>query len=182
MTKKSYLVTGGCGFLGSALVRRLIQAGHTVRIFDNISRGDLHRLNDVSSDFEYIHGDIRDGDALLKATTGVDAVCHLAFINGTEFFYSHPELVLEVGVKGMMNVVDACLKQNVGELILASSSEVYHEPAVIPTDERVALSIPDPWNPRYSYAAGKQISEIIALNYGRSRFDRVVIFRPHNVF
>jgi nucleoside-diphosphate-sugar epimerase len=42
--------------------------------------------------------------------------------------------------------------------------------------------IPDPHNPRYSYAAGKQISEIIALNYGRSRFDRVVIFRPHNVF
>jgi nucleoside-diphosphate-sugar epimerase len=182
MTKKTYLVTGGCGFLGSALVRRLIDAGHQVRILDNISRGDLSRLDDVTGDFEYIHGDIRDADAVQRAAKGADAVCHLAFVNGTEFFYSHPELVLEVGVKGIMNVVDACLKQNIGELIVASSSEVYHEPAVIPTSETVPLCIPDPWNPRYSYAAGKQISEIVALNYGRTRFERVVIFRPHNVF
>ena len=67
----------------------------------------------------------------------------------------------------MINVVDACLKHDVRELILASSSEVYHEPPVVPTDESAPLCIPDPHNPRYSYAAGKQISEIIALNYGR---------------
>jgi nucleoside-diphosphate-sugar epimerase len=182
MTRKAYLVTGGCGFLGSALVRRLIEAGHHVRVFDNSSRGDLSRLDAVKGDFEYVQGDIRDADALERAATGADAVCHLAFVNGTEFFYSHPELVLEVGVKGIMNVVDACLKHNIGELIVASSSEVYHEPAVIPTNETVPLCIPDPWNPRYSYAAGKQISEIVALNYGRTRFERVVIFRPHNVF
>lgn len=182
MMTKTYLVTGGSGFLGSALVRRLVEAGHRVRIFDNNSRGGLSRLHAVSGAFEFIHGDIRDAEALERATKGVDAVCHLAFVNGTEFFYTNPELVLDVGVKGMINVVDACLKHNVGELILASSSEVYHEPAVVPTDESVPLCIPDPWNPRYSYAAGKQISEILALNYGRTRIQRVVIFRPHNVF
>jgi nucleoside-diphosphate-sugar epimerase len=179
---KTYLVTGGSGFLGSALVRRLVGAGDRVRVFDNHSRGSFQRLEDIHGDFELMEGDIRDFDAVEHAVRGVDAVCHLAFINGTEFFYTHPELVLEVGVKGIIHVVDACLKHGVGELILASSSEVYHEPSIVPTDESVPLCIPDPWNPRYSYAAGKMISEIIALNYGRARLQRVVIFRPHNVY
>jgi nucleoside-diphosphate-sugar epimerase len=179
---KTYLVTGGSGFLGSALVRRLVGAGHRVRVFDNHSRGSLIRLTDIRDDFELVEGDIRDFAAVERAVRGADAVCHLAFVNGTEFFYSHPELVLDVGVKGMVHVVDACLKNEVGELILASSSEVCHEPGVVPTDESVPLCIPDPWNPRYSYAAGKIISEIIALNYGRTRFQRVVVFRPHNVY
>jgi nucleoside-diphosphate-sugar epimerase len=52
----------------------------------------------------------------------------------------------------------------------------------VPTDESAPLCIPDPLNPRYSYAGGKLISELIALNYGRARMERVVIFRPHNVF
>jgi nucleoside-diphosphate-sugar epimerase len=182
MTQKTYLVTGGTGFLGSALVKRLLGEGHRVRVFDNDSRGDHGRLAGVGNACEFVRGDIRDAEAVARATQGVDSVCHLAFVNGTEYFYSQPELVLEVGVKGVINVVDACLKANVSELIVASSSEVYQEPPVVPTDESAPLTIPNPHNPRYSYAAGKQISEIIALNYGRSRFDRVVIFRPHNVF
>jgi nucleoside-diphosphate-sugar epimerase len=103
-------------------------------------------------------------------------------VNGTEFFYKQPELVLEVAVKGIMNVLDACVQHQVPELVLASSSEVYQEPPSIPTREDVPLTIPDPLNPRYSYAAGKIISEMMALNYGRTRFRRVVIFRPHNVY
>jgi nucleoside-diphosphate-sugar epimerase len=113
---------------------------------------------------------------------GVDGVCHLAFVNGTEFFYTQPDLVLDVGVRGMLNVIDACLKHDVGELILASSSEVYQYPPVVPTDETAPLSIPNPLNPRYSYAAGKIISEMMVLNYGRNHFSRAVIFRPHNVY
>lgn len=179
---KFYLVTGGTGFLGSALVRRLLQEGHRVRVLDNHARGSLAGLANVKSDFEMIEGDVRDLETVQNAVTGVDGVCHLAFINGTEFFYTVPDLVLEVGVKGIMNVVDACRKRQVRELIVASSSEVYQQPPVIPTDETVPLSIPDPLNPRYSYAAGKLISEIVALNYGRAHFDRVLIFRPHNVY
>jgi len=82
----------------------------------------------------------------------------------------------------MTNVLDACIQHQVGELILASSSEVYQTPPIVPTDESVPLSIPDPLNPRYSYAAGKMISEIMALNYGRKHFARVLVFRPHNVY
>src|ERR1700747_2408768 len=79
----------------------------------------------------------------------------LAAVNGTKFFYTRPELVLEVSVKGMLNVLDACLAHGVGELFVASSSEVYQTPAKVPTDETAALSIPDPLNPRYSYGGGK---------------------------
>jgi nucleoside-diphosphate-sugar epimerase len=182
MTNKYYLVTGGTGFLGSALVRRLIISGHRVRVFDNDSRGHISRLDEVRSSIEFQEGDSRDPDAVARAIKGVDSVCHLAFINGTKYFYSMPELVLDVGVKGIVNVVDGCLKHGVGELVVASSSEVYHEPPVVPTDESVPLCVPDPLNPRYSYAAGKLITEIIALNYGRTRFERVLVFRPHNVY
>ena len=85
-------------------------------------------------------------------------------------------------MKGIVNVLDSCLRHSVSELVLASSSEVYQNPPSIPTDESVPLSIPDPMNPRYSYAAGKIISEMMALNCGRSRFTRVMVFRPHNVY
>jgi len=93
-----------------------------------------------------------------------------------------PELVLEVAVKGMINVIDGCIKENVKELILASSSEVYQTAEKVPTDESVKLSVPDPLNPRYSYGGGKIICELLAINYGRKHFDRTVIFRPHNVY
>jgi nucleoside-diphosphate-sugar epimerase len=182
MTAPSYLVTGGTGFLGSALVRRLVKDGARVRVLDDDSRGRTSRLDDIRDEIEFVAGDIRDADAVSKATKGVDTVCHLAFVNGTEFFYSKPDLVLDVGVRGMINVLDACMEHGVGDFFLASSSEVYQTPPVTPTDESAPLSIPDPLNPRYSYAGGKIISELMAVNYGRNNFDRVVIFRPHNVY
>ncbi len=177
-----YLVTGGTGFLGSALVRHLLQHGHRVRVLDNDSRGNVGRLKDLQEEFEFVAADIRDAYSVTKAMAGVDSVCHLAFVNGTEFFYTRPEFVLDVGVKGMVNVIDACLKHNVGELILASSSEVYQTPLQVPTDETAPMSVPDPLNPRYSYGGGKIISELLAINYGRKYFQRVLIFRPHNVY
>lgn len=179
---KHYLVTGGTGFLGSALVRSLMHEGHRVRVFDNNSRGNASRLADIADQIEIIEGDIRDPESVHAAIQGVDAVCHLAYINGTRYFYEEPALVLEVGVKGMMNVLDGCIQANVSELILASSSEVYQVPPVVPTPETVPMVVPDPHNPRYSYGGGKLISELLVLNYGRQYFDRVVIFRPHNVY
>ena len=179
---KSYLVTGGSGFLGSALVRRLLREAHKVRVLDDHSRGAARRLRDVAADVELVDGDVRDAAAVERALVGIDVVAHLAFVNGTEFFYTKPDLVLEVGIKGMVNVMDGCLARGVEELIVASSSEVYQTPPVVPTDESVPLTIPDPLNPRYSYAGGKILTELMALHYGGARLSRVVIFRPHNVY
>ena len=182
MSASKILVTGGSGFIGSGLVKALVHAGAQVRVLDDNSRGAARRLADVEKDIEFIAGDIRDAQAVEQAALGMDEVHHLAFVNGTEFFYSAPDLVLDVGVRGMVNVIDACRKQNVGTLILASSSEVYQTPPQIPTDESAPLVVPDVLNPRYSYGAGKLISEIMAINFGRKYFDRVLIFRPHNVY
>ncbi len=176
------LVTGGSGFIGSGLVTALVRAGHSVRVLDDNSRGSPRRLKAVEMDIEFVAGDVRDADTVSKAAQGMDEVHHLAFVNGTEFFYTMPEFVLDVGVRGMLNVIDACRKHGIGTLLVASSSEVYQSPPQIPTAEDVALIVPDPLNPRYSYGAGKLISEMMAINFGRKFFERVLIFRPHNVY
>jgi nucleoside-diphosphate-sugar epimerase len=168
--------------MGSALVRRLVRDGHRVRALDNNSRGAKRRLADISGDVELIVGDVRDPETVAKAIHGVDGVHHLAFINGTEHFYAVPELVLEVGVKGIVNVIDGCLKHGVGSLFLASSSEVYQTAPRIPSDETVPLIVPDPMNPRFSYGGGKITSELMAINFGRKYFERVTIYRPHNIY
>jgi nucleoside-diphosphate-sugar epimerase len=181
-----FLVTGGTGFIGCAVVRALLDRGALVRSFDNDSRGRSTRLDALASSssgrLERVAGDIRDPEAVRLATAGVASVVHLAYVNGTEFFYSRPELVLEVAVKGMMNVLDACIATGVRDLVLASSSEVYQTPREVPTDEGAALSVPDVLNPRYSYGGGKIICELLTVNYGRRHLDRAVIFRPHNCY
>jgi nucleoside-diphosphate-sugar epimerase len=176
------LVTGGSGFIGSSLVKALLRDGNQVRVLDDNSRGSPRRLKEVAADIEFIAGDVRDAATVEGAARGVDEVHHLAFVNGTEFFYKAPELVLDVGVRGMINVIDACRRHGIGTLVLASSSEVYQTPTKIPTDESAPLTVPDPLNPRYSYGAGKMISEIMAINFGRKLFQRVLIFRPHNAY
>jgi nucleoside-diphosphate-sugar epimerase len=176
------LVTGGTGFIGSALVKALVQRGEAVRVFDDNSRGAARRLREVAHDIEMVKGDIRDAAAVDAAMRGVEEVHHLAFVNGTAAFYSAPDRVLDVGVKGIVNVIDSCRRHTVASLILASSSEVYQLPPRVPTDESAPLIIPDPFNPRLSYAAGKIISEMMAINHGRKHFERVLIFRPHNVY
>jgi nucleoside-diphosphate-sugar epimerase len=176
------LVTGGSGFIGSGLVKALVMAGHHVRVLDDNSRGSPHRLAEVANDIEFTAGDVRDAAVVEQAMQTMDEVHHLAFVNGTEFFYSRPDLVLDVGVRGMINVIDACRKHDVGRLLLASSSEVYQTPPKVPTDETAPLSVPDPLNPRYSYGGGKLISELMAINFGRKYFERVLIFRPHNIY
>ena len=90
--------------------------------------------------------------------------------------------MLDVGVQGHGQRDRRLPRQQVGTLVLASSSEVYQTPPQVPTDETAPLVVPDPLNPRFSYGGGKIISELMAINYGRKHFERVLIFRPHNVY
>jgi len=179
---KRYLVTGGTGFIGSALVKALVKNGDFVRVFDNDSRGKSNRLSELTKNVEIREGDIRDIQSVTAACESIDSIIHLAYINGTKFFYEKPELVLEIAVKGMTNIIDAGIAQNVPELFLASSSEVYQTPPETPTKENVPLSIPDAYNPRYSYGGGKIISELMTIHNGKKYFKRAIIFRPHNVY
>ncbi len=180
--RKSYLVTGGTGFIGSALVRRLVEAGHKVRVVDNDLRGHAARLKDIADRFELVTCDVRDQAAVTESAKGCDSILHLAALNGTENFYTRPGLVLEVGVKGMFSVLEAARANRISELVLVSSSEAYQTPPVVPTAEDVPLMIPDPWNPRYSYGGSKIISEIMLGCCDQSIIKRAMIIRPHNVY
>lgn len=106
MSRKRILVTGGSGFIGSALVKELVRGGEAVRVLDDNSRGAQRRLRGVEDDIEFVKGDIRDAAAVDAAMRGIAEVHHLAFVNGTAAFYSTPDLVLDVGVKGIVNVID----------------------------------------------------------------------------
>jgi len=175
---KKYLITGGLGFIGKAITLSLLSKNNTVIIADNNFR---KKKNDLKHKNLYVHKiDVRKKNQLKKISKDIDSVIHLAFINGTNFFYEKPELVLEVGIKGILNLIEVCEENFIKEFFLASSSEVYQNAPYIPTNEKVPLSIPDPHNPRYSYAAGKLISEIMLLN--SSIFERLLIFRPHNIY
>jgi nucleoside-diphosphate-sugar epimerase len=180
--RKHYLVTGGTGFMGAALVHRLVHQGHRVRLLDNNSRGNERRLRGVAGDVEFVIGDIRDPDVVSRAIRGVDTVHHLAFVNGTANFYDCPDLVVDVGAKGIINVVDACRRHGIRELFVASSSEVYQMPPRVPTDESVPLVVPDLMNPRSSYGGTKLFSELYAVHVAYRHLERVIIYRPHNVY
>jgi len=182
MKKKRYLVTGGSGFIGSNICKLLLELDQEVIVYDNNFRNDKNNLESILRDVTFIKGDIRDKKKLFSAASKVDSVIHLAYINGTKYFYSKPDLVLDVAIKGLINIFDACKKFKIREFYLASSSEVYQTPNKVPTNEKEPLKVPDVYNPRYSYGAGKIISELVAINYGKKFFKKMVIFRPHNVY
>ena len=181
MKKKNILITGGTGFIGSNLAKSLLK-NYNVKIYDNFSRRSLKNIKKIPKQIKIIKGDIRDKDKFFKALKKIDIVIHLAYINGTRFFYSKPVDILDIAIKGIVNVFDGCIKYNIKELYLASSSEVYQTPNKIPTNELESLKIPNVHNPRYSYGGGKILTELMGIHYGKKYFKKLIIFRPHNVY
>jgi UDP-glucose 4-epimerase len=175
-------VTGGGGFIGSYLVRNLVARGWDVVVVDNLARGRIERLQPVMDQLDWRQGDARDLALMTDAARGSDVIFHLAAVNGTENFYTRPELVLDVGLRGALAAVEGGRAAGVPDLVVASSAEVYQTPPKVPTDEDVPLTLPDSLNPRYSYGGSKIVSELIAFNYAQEHYRKVQVFRPHNVY
>lgn len=176
------LITGGLGFIGSHLALALVKKGKRVRILDNNFRGDFENLKGAKGKIDIITGGIKDLNQVRRAVKGVNTIFHLAYINGTEYFYTQPRLVLEVGIKGTLNVIDAAIANGVKNFIFASSSETYQTPITIPTPEDIALIVPDVKNPRFTYGGGKILGELLTLHYTQNVKMRRIIFRPHNIY
>ena len=176
-----YLVTGGSGFVGRHVVNQLLEKGNFVRVMDNNFRGTFHNFKSTSQ-LELVKGDIRDLDLTINAGKNIDEIIHLAFINGTKYFYQNPSLVTEVGMRGMLNILESAKINKINRFTLFSSSEVYQTPEKIPTPETVPLIIPDISNPRYSYGGTKIANELMLEHIGATFLDTRKIIRPHNIY
>ena len=122
------LITGCTGFVGYHLTLRLIENKNKIIGVDNNFRGRINRFSkEERAKFDFKEIDIRNYKDLadcIGKNEKVDAVIHLAYINGTENFYKYPDVVLDVGVRGLINIFDLCKEKNIKELYIASSSEV----------------------------------------------------------
>lgn len=148
---RSYLVTGGCGFIGVNLVSRLVARGDRVRVFDNLSLG---RREDVEpSGVELVVGDVRDFPALARAVEGMDVVVHLAAHTRVVESVSNPELNFEVNVLGTMNALRASRSAEVQKFIFASTGGAILGEQTPPVHEGM---VPRPVSP---YGASKLAGE-----------------------
>ena len=178
--KSKILVTGGTGFIGSAICNFFSDKGYQITILDNNSRGKKKRLK-KNKNIKIIKGDVTNVKDVYKSAIGQNYIFHLAAINGTKYFYEKPDKVLDVACKGILNIIDVAKKLKIKNIFLASSSEVYHSPTKIPTNENEPIKIPDIFNSRYSYAGGKILTELLGINNAHF-FKKMIIFRPHNVY
>jgi len=168
--------------VGAALTRRLVNLDCSVVVLDDNSRGNSSRISDLFNKIEFIEGDVTNYKDVLNAMKGIDTVFHLAYINGTDNFYNFPEVVLEIGVKGALNTLEAAMEQDVKNYIVTSSSEVYQQPTHFPTNEQERIIIPDIKNPRFSYSGGKIITELLTIHYAAKSNLKTIICRPHNFY
>ena len=182
VTRKKILVTGGSGFIGAHLTKKLVALGNEVVVVDNFRRSDPARLESIKDRIQLIDKDVRDICQIAEQLENLDCVFHLAAINGTSNFYDHAQDVLDVALRGTLQVFDLAIKVGAKEIFVASSSEVYAHARKIPTPEDIECLIPDVWNPRFSYGGGKLAQELITANYYNDQFERKIIFRPHNIY
>ena len=103
--KQEILVTGGSGFIGSAITKYLVEQGHKVTVYDDNSRGKLSRLTSIKNKIKFYKGDIRNFKKLNSISGYYDTVVHLAYVNGTKYFYKKPFEILDIAVAGMLNIL-----------------------------------------------------------------------------
>ena len=173
------LVTGGAGFIGQNLVSKLSES-HDVVIFDNGFRGSFTKSDNKK--IKFVNGDITKISDWEQIPSEIDSVFHLGAINGTKFFYEIPEKVLDVNIKGMQNLLEFSRKRDIDDILFTSSSEVYGYPKNFPTPETEELSIPDVYNPRFSYSSSKIIGEILCINFAQKYNLKHTIVRYHNIY
>ena len=170
------LVTGGAGFIGSNLVHALLQAGHRVRVLDELSTGRIVNLEDVVAEVELIHGDVRDLEAVTRAVAGARFVFHEAAIPSVARSVDDPIASNEVNVTGTLNVLIAARDANVERVVYASSAAVYGNADALPLHEGM------PTRPASPYGASKLAGERYLEAFTRTWGLPTIALRYLNVF
>lgn len=172
---KKVLVTGGAGFIGSTLIRRLLEKGYEVTVQDNMSIGLRDNLP-KDRKLKLITGDVRDFELVATVARAHPYVMHLAAQAFIPLSYQLPLQVAEVNAIGSINVFKACLDHGVKRLIHISSSEIYGSAEHTPMDEKHVL------HPHSTYAVAKAAADMWAQTFYWERKLPVVILRPFNTF
>src|SRR5256885_5698324 len=173
---KAVLVTGGAGFIGSHLVRRLLSYEYRVRVFDNFATGKEQNLEGLE-ELEVVKGDIRSRADVARSMRGMNAVFHLAALPSVARSWKDPVTTLATNAHGTANVVEAALDNGVDALVYSSSSSVYGDQEAEKKSEDLELK------PISPYGYSKLLGEKIALAHARGNGGlRVVALRYFNVF
>ena len=178
---KRYLVTGGAGFIGSHIVRALLEQGAAVRVLDNFSSGKRENLEGLSNAknrnrFEIVEGDVRAATTVADAVRGVEVIFHEAAFVSVPELMEKPQDCFDVNITGTSILFEAARKAGVGRAVIASSAAVYGDSDALPLKEDALL------RPLSPYAVSKRVDEMYAQLYTASFELEVVALRYFNVY
>lgn len=171
-----FLVTGGAGFIGSNIVKGLVENGYQVRVLDNFATGQRSNIEPFLKDLELIEGDVRDFWTVVKATKSVDYILHQAALPSVPRSIDNPLTTTEVNVNGTLNILEAARFNNVQRIVYASSSSIYGDSLEMPLNEDMK---PMPKSP---YAITKLAGEEYCMSFYHLYGLETVALRYFNVF
>ncbi len=178
--KKRALITGGCGFIGSHLVDRLLEENFEVTVVDNCSTGRLKNLEHVekNQNLKIIVKDLNDPSLDLKSLIpNVEYVYHLAALADIVPSIQHPATYYQANVQGTFRLLEACRgKNNIKKFVYSASSSCYGIPEKYPTEETSEIK------PEYPYALTKRMGEELVLHWGKLYKLPVISCRFFNVY
>ena len=169
-----YVVTGGAGFIGSHITKKLVERGEIVTVIDNMNTGKEKNLESVIDKINFVKGDVLDTDLLEGITKDVDGVFHQAALASVQDSFDEPDKYHNVNVNGTENILKLSKKHGF-KVVYASSSSVYGNPIRIPIKES------DDKNPINPYAETKLKKEELAIKYSKMGVN-VIGLRYFNVF
>jgi UDP-glucose 4-epimerase len=175
MKNKKILVTGGAGFIGSNLVKKLVENENLVTVLDDFSSGYRSNLKLFSS-IRIIKGDVRDKNTMEIAMQGIEIVFHLAASVGNKRSIDNPIADAEINVLGTINILEAARKEGVHKIVTSSSAGIFGELKTIPIKED------HPIEPDSPYGCTKLCEEKLCLSYSKLYDIEVICLRYFNVY
>ena len=169
------LVSGGAGFIGSNIVRLLLQEGHKVVVLDNLSSGYRVNLDGLKS-VDFFERDIRDADAVAKAIEGIEVIFHLAASVGNTRSIEHPLIDSDINIMGTLQILEAARRVGVRKVVFSSSAGIFGELKTLPIRED------HPVEPDSPYGASKLGAEKLCLAYAKLFPLECVCLRYFNVY